>query len=247
LVASHATAGTIGFGSGDYWHMAGRFGWSRTVPDGSGSGLRSISRTFATWSGGPVTSGQTIGSYWSGGAAAGVGASLSGLVWFDADRDGNYAAPDSPIKGAKMMLFRMSDLDHPLALVTTTPDGKYLFKDILPGTYALALGYPSSPDGHDSVGTLLDQNGNSVTTGTGTLLAAKDMIVDIALGKSYQGKNYDFGEPICPISKRDFVTTPEPGTLALLATGGIGGGLVWVVRRRFRRPLDLRSAAPPRG
>jgi hypothetical protein len=152
-------------------------------------------------------------------------------VWYDADRDGNYAAPDSPIIGARVALFRMSDLDQPLAVIGTAADGTYRFTNVAAGSYSLALIYPSTTGGQDSVGTLTDQNNNPVTTGVGTLLAAKDMIVNIALGKGYQGTDYNFGEVVAPISKRMFLTTPEPGSLGLVATALLGGGLVWLRRR----------------
>jgi len=234
LLASTATAGTVSFGTSDYQALAPRAGWSRTLPSSSGSSLLSTSRAYSTWSYAPGGSGQTTGNTWSGGAPPADSASLSGFVWYDGDRDGNYAAPDSPIIGARVALFRMSDLDQPVAMVSTAANGTYLFSNVASGSYAVALFYPSTTGGKDSVGVLTDQNNNPVTTGAGTLLAAKDMIVNIALGKGYQGTNYNFGEVVAPISKRLFLT-PEPGSLGLMATALLGGGLVWLLRRARRR------------
>jgi len=212
-------AGTVSFGGNDYGSLSGASGWRRSAPQ---------------WTTPSVpTPGPGAGVTGTGGGAP-AGASLSGFVWYDPDRDGVFDGGDSPIHDAHIQLFNMNDLDHPVATVLTESSGIYQFAGLAAGAYALALAYPTSPGGQDLVGTLVDPQGSPVTSGAGTLIAGKDMVVDILLGAGTKGQGYDFAEVVVPISKRYFVTTPEPGPTVLLACGALGGGLAWLLRRGSR-------------
>jgi len=221
-------AGTVSFGNNDYWGLSGSSGWRRSPPQWSSPSA--------------PTTGPDAGTTGTGSnAAAGAGASLSGFVWYDPDRDGVFDDRDSPIHDAHMLLYEMNDLDHPVATVYTDSNGIYQFAGLAAGSYALALGYPTSPGGQDFVGKLLDQQDAPVSSGAGTLVAEKDMVVNIVLGAGYKGQSYDFAEVVCPISKRYFVTTPEPGAMVLLAGAALGGALAWFLRRGTRTAVRRRG------
>ena len=219
LASPDLIAGTVSFGNNDYWSLSGVSGWRRSAPQWSTPSAPTLgSGTGATGTG--------------SNAAAGIGASLSGFVWYDPDRDGVFDGGDLPIHDAHMQLFNMNDLDHAVATVLTDSGGIYQFAGLAAGAYALALAYPTSPGGQDFVGTLVDPQGVPVTSGAGSLVADMDMVVDILLGAGYQGLGYNFAEVVVPISKRYFVTTPEPGSMVLVAGAVLGGALAWLLRRR---------------
>ncbi len=220
FAAPDLMAETVSFGGNNYWNLTGTSGWRRSAPQWSAPTA-------------PALAPDTIAT--GTGANAAASASLSGFVWYDPDLDGVFDGGDSPIHDAHMQLFNMNDLAHPVATVLTDSSGIYQFAGLAAGAYAVALAYPTSPGGQNFVGTLVDLHDTIVPSGAGTLAAGKDMIVDILLGAGYKGRGYNFAEVVVPISKRFFVTTPEPGSMVLLAGAALGGGLAWLLRRELGR------------
>ncbi len=218
LSTSGASGGTITSGSRDY-HRFVPSGWT-SGPSRKPSNARTLSTNRKT---------QTT-------ANKALRASLSGSVWFDENADGLFIAnlKDSAIHGALLLLYNMKDLKRPIATTYTNQKGVYEFGGLLAGKYALALRYPSSPGGVNSLGQVITPAGTPAPTGNGLSLAAKDMFIDITLAAGSKGRNYTFGELTCPVSKREFINTPEPSAVVLLASGATLGIVTWVCRRRRR-------------
>ncbi len=164
-------------------------------------------------------------------------ASLSGFVYLDASPDTNKMTnADWAILGAEIALTR--DNDPPL-IVYSKQDGSYSLSGLFPGTYTVTLLTPSPSPGTDTLGEVFDENGQVVSTGTGTV--GQNQFSSIQILDGYTAKDYNFTELVFPISlinKRMLLndsppilhTVPEPGSLALLAIGGLV--FVGLMRRR---------------
>ena len=160
-------------------------------------------------------------------------ASLSGYVYLDEDDNGVMSTLDWGIIDAKVELTMDGDTD-PTATTYTTTDGSYTFDGLEPGVYSITMMTPCSEPGKEILGTLYDQDGHAVADAG---KVAEDMFYDISLGEGYEGVKYNFAETVYPVnaySKRQLIgnrithTTPEPGSLVLLAVAGlILGGFAW--------------------
>jgi hypothetical protein len=170
-------------------------------------------------------------------------ASLSGYVYLDMDQDGEIDNTDWAICDAKIQL-TMSDGSDSL-FVFSGKDGSYHFDGLLDGNYSITMVTPVTVPGQDKGEwwILGEDKTTIVSTGpSGPLLP--NAYESIALGAGQKGENFSFAEWVYPVdayTKRMFMgdypgiihTTPEPGSLALLAMAGLFfGGLTW----RRRRP-----------
>ena len=167
-------------------------------------------------------------------------ASLSGFVYLDVDPDdGAMNTFDWTIPGATLALFLDSNLASPLMTTMTDMDGSYVFDEgFLAGsnTYTISL-ITHSYAGQPHVGNL-----------GGTADKDNHRITDILLAAGDTGTSYNFAEfgyPIDLVSKRLLmdkpppIHAPEPGSLVLLAVGGLVLGALAAIRCRRRKPQPL--------
>jgi serine-aspartate repeat-containing protein C/D/E len=116
-------------------------------------------------------------------------ASLSQVVWFDADRDGRMDDGESGAAGVKVILLDASGNPVPGAVATTDANGHYQFTDLPPGTYSVQFDKSSLPEGYNF--TTAAQGGpggagSDADTGTGkttqvTLASGQDMTLRAGL------------------------------------------------------------------
>ncbi len=132
----------------------------------------------------------------------------------------------------------MRNNDPPL-IVYSKQDGSYSLSGLFPGTYTVTLLTPSPSPGTNTLGEIFDENGQVVSTGTGTV--GQNQFSSIQILDGYTAKDYNFTELVFPISlinKRMLLndsppilhTVPEPGSL--VALGDRRADLRQVVRRR---------------
>jgi hypothetical protein len=125
------------------------------------------------------------------GGAAGVGyafneilpASLSGIVWLDANDDGLVDFGEKSLPGVGIRLTGVDDRGQAVdTLLNTDDDGACIFLNLRPGVYAVSETQPAGYlDGQDVVGT------------AGGVLA-NDSVSEIALASGVDAYNYNFGE-----------------------------------------------------
>lgn len=188
-------------------------GWTRTVPEGLNDWM-----PFNDAANSP---GSSI-------AAVAPTGSLSGTVRYDGNSDGLYFGPqDSPIIGATVWLYRMDNLASAVAMASTDWTGAYHFLELPADSYAIALGYPRSPHGLNSLGQVFDSLGTP-TAGSGTMLAVEDRFINLVLPAGGFGTGYDFGETVAPLSKRQFFTSPPPPPPPPIEAPEAGGLLTWL-------------------
>ncbi len=113
-------------------------------------------------------------------------ASLSGHVYHDQNRDGQFQSTESPIANVIVRLFDESQQQR--GIQTTNSLGFYEFTDLPAGVYTIQETQPANwLDGLDAPGTI---NGAVV----GSAQNPGDQLVDIVLNYGEEGINYDFGE-----------------------------------------------------
>ncbi|MBN1854128.1 MAG: hypothetical protein JW829_15480 [Pirellulales bacterium] len=147
-------------------------------------------------------------------------ASLSGFVYLDADKDGNYDTNASTGVPTEYGLpnVRIS-LEGPVSGVTyTAPDGGYQFDNLTAGTYKIIEEQPVCfLDGPESLGVVLPGKNPRGSIG-------EDEFYDIDLALNEHGINYNFGElgfdPSC-ITKRMLLTSTPPTRELIAETLGL--------------------------
>jgi hypothetical protein len=160
-------------------------------------------------------------------AAADLTGSISGYVFVDTNGNGIMDASDWAISGATLQLSTQGSTAVTIAY--SKPDGSYTFTGLGAGTYSVTMLTPCSYAWETyPVGVLQDAAGNAVVPAG---VAAADQFTDIAMPAGGAGTNYNFGNSVFPVaaySKRLLIddngiihTVPEPGSLVLLAVGGL--------------------------
>ncbi len=146
--------------------------------DGNISGIRATNDTLA----GIVLSSGSEGTNYN--FCEHVPAELSGTVWHDQNNDGVRDANEDTIGNVKIQLFdAQGDL---VAETVTDSNGRYAFKNLMPGTYKVNEIQPDTfVDGKDSLGSIKGLRVGDV---------ANDMFSSITLAGGDKGVNYDFGE-----------------------------------------------------
>lgn len=127
-----------------------------------------------------------------------IPAELCGTVYHDRNDNGRQDKGEEGIEGTRMVL---TDADGKVIAETfTDAEGKYCFKDLVPGTYCVKEIQPDGfIDGKDSVG-----NVKGKTRGDGS----NDEVCNVTLTGGEKGANYDFGEiKLAEISGRVHVDT----------------------------------------
>jgi protocatechuate 3,4-dioxygenase beta subunit len=76
-------------------------------------------------------------------------ASLSQIVWFDADRDGRLNNGEAGAAGVKVVLLDGSGNPVPGAIAYTDASGHYQFTNLAPGNYSVQFDKTSLPAGYD--------------------------------------------------------------------------------------------------
>ncbi len=117
-----------------------------------------------------------------------TGATIDGLVWDDANGNGEVELDEYAIAGVTVLLTGVNDLGQSVNLSTVTDsDGLYEFAGLRAGTYQVQELQPAGyTDGVDLVGEV-----EGVVTGS---LVANDVIGGITLGLGQKGVNYNFAE-----------------------------------------------------
>jgi len=109
---------------------------------------------------------------------------LSGSVFLDANGNGLHELSEIGLVGVSIRLTGTDDAGNSIdvTVLTTAPNGDFIFDDLLSGSYDLAETQPSGySDGNDSVGSAGGTLGN-------------DTITSIALGAGLDAEDYAFGE-----------------------------------------------------
>jgi hypothetical protein len=119
--------------------------------------------------------------------------SISGRVYYDANKSGTFNSGESGIAGVVIVLTGADAFGNSVQLTTTTnAQGQYRFEGLMPGSYNLQEFQPTGYDqGSTNVGTL-----------GGT--AGLDTISGVRLGQGEEGREYNFGET------RNSVPPPDP-------------------------------------
>ncbi len=169
---------------------AGTYGLTLTQPAGYQPGVVSV----GTQASGIVSAPTTISQIRLGAGVSGQGnnfaevnlASLSGVVYVDANNNGIQDSGEAPIKGVVLTL-----TDAQGAIVATTvsgDDGSYRFTNLVPGTYTIR---ETQPDGYlqgkNTVGTVAGVTSGRVGPGP-------DVLSGIELCSATDGIGYNFGE-----------------------------------------------------
>jgi protocatechuate 3,4-dioxygenase beta subunit len=116
-------------------------------------------------------------------------ASLSQIVWFDADRDGRLNNGEAGAAGIKVILLDASGNPVPGAVATTDASGHYQFTNLAPGSYSVQFDKSTLPAGYDFTSAAQGAPGNGgsdADTGSGktaqvTLVSGQDMTLRAGL------------------------------------------------------------------
>jgi protocatechuate 3,4-dioxygenase beta subunit len=116
-------------------------------------------------------------------------ASLSQVVWFDADRDGRLNNGEIGAAGVKVTLLDASGNPVAGAVATTDASGHYQFTNLKPGTYSVQFDKSTLPAGYDFTSAAQGAPGNGgsdADTGSGktaqvTLASGEDMTLRAGL------------------------------------------------------------------
>ena len=140
-------------------------------------------------------------------------ASLSGVVYVDANNDGTIDANESRLAGVTITLTGTAQGNAVNRTTTTATDGTYRFNNLFGGTYTLSetqlTGYN---DGIDSVGTL---GGNTLVN---------DTFGSITVNAGATGTGYNFGNTAIPLPAPVInpVTSQTAGAGGSTLTGTVG-------------------------
>ena len=116
-------------------------------------------------------------------------ASLSQVVWFDADRDGRLNNGEVGAAGVKVILLDANGVAVPGAMATTDANGHYQFTNLAPGKYSVQFDKSSLPAGYDFTSATQGgpgSGGSDADTGTGktaqvTLTSGQDLTLRAGL------------------------------------------------------------------
>jgi protocatechuate 3,4-dioxygenase beta subunit len=123
-------------------------------------------------------------------------ASLAGMVFSDANDNGVYEPPDTPLAGVTVYLLDASGM--PIAAATTDAEGNYRFSNLEPATYGVEEVQPGGYlDGKDMVGT------------AGGAVSANDRITGAKLHPGENATGYDFAE-VLPAAISGYVFQDGP-------------------------------------
>jgi hypothetical protein len=243
LLGTLANAEIIGY---DSWQWNG-FSRTSLPPSPNASPMSILASVLLTsWSSDNIV---PVSAVTSSQGTSDTYASLSGVVYFDANFDGIRDSGDWAIRDAIVALTSAST--DTVLIATTDANGNYTFKNLNADDYSITLLTPSAApeESKNGAGILTDQSGAAVFSGVGTVPPGYTSIADIQLKDGYTGVAYDFPQLVYPtnlMSKRMLTNenpgtphtpdapsppvVPEPGTLTLLAIAGLS--LTGFARRR---------------
>ncbi len=113
-------------------------------------------------------------------------ATISGFVYHDRSDDGVREANEEAIPNVSISL--VDAAGKTVATTLSDPQGRYEFRNVVPGTYSLVEAQPANYyDGKDTTGTVLG-------TKRGSLGGDNDSLVAIELKQGEIGLNFNFGE-----------------------------------------------------
>lgn len=134
------------------------------------------------------------------------GATISGTVFNDANKDGKQGSGEAGIKNVKITLSGVDDQGNAVSLVSyTDKDGNYSFGNLRAGKYSLT---ETQPDNYVSTKAMAGNKGGSVSG---------EKISNICLDWCDNACNYNFGEKSCS-------TTPVCPPAPPCDTGSSSGG-----------------------
>jgi hypothetical protein len=164
---------------------AGTYSVSETDPSGYFDG-KDTAGNLGGNAGNDVISNIVVGNGAKGTAynfAELAGASISGTIFNDADKDGRQDRSEDGIKGVKITLTGTDDQGHAVSLSTyTDANGDYSFSNLRAGKYSLT---ETQPDGYTSTRNMAGSNGGSV---------CDNSITNICLNWCDEACGYNFGE-----------------------------------------------------
>ncbi|WP_232056120.1 SdrD B-like domain-containing protein [Tuwongella immobilis] len=128
--------------------------------------------------------------------------SIAGVVYNDFNNNGIQDVGEPGIAGVLLTLTGTDINGNPVSVTTTTDaNGKYLFSELLTGTYSVTETQPAQyNDGLDTIGSI----GGVV---------ANDLQSQIQLGAGIQATGYNFGEIGADISGKVYVDYNRNGTI----------------------------------
>ena len=166
---------------------------------------------------------------------------LGGFTYIDRNNDGVIAFASDPnpeyaIGDVSISLYSVvANIETLVSTILSDPYGRYLFENILPGTYSLRQTQPIEfVDGKDTLGVLQSLNGQPIPPSDSPGVMTNNAFTNIVLSADVGGEFYNFGERGLAAgyaSKRYLLASapplnppvPEPATLlfALAAFGGM--------------------------
>lgn len=141
-------------------------------------------------------------------------ASVSGYIYVDFDNDGQMETGDWGIEGVEVRLTGVDVLGNTVTQFDTTDeDGAYGFYDLLPGSYSVT---ETQPDRFRDGRQLRDgrETPGRIGSGTGLLQFSvhDDLFANIGLNGGVDAIEFNFGELMHTISKRDLLSSSPSGS-----------------------------------
>ena len=163
-----------------------------------------------------------------------IPASVSGVVFYDANQNGKHDNNEFAISGGNVELYNGNNL---VATTTVNSLGQYSFGDLTPGTYSIYN--KTNGSWLPTPGFIYDMN---LATTPSSATGDNWQIDNVVLNPGDKGTLFNFGAQYYPIqllSKRmllasspPVVPVPEPGTTVILSFAAIPF-IIMAARRRF--------------
>lgn len=159
---------------------------------------------------------------------------LSGHVYFDANRNGTFDSADSPLSAVTVSLYKLNDGNYVFVRNTTTNgNGSYAFTDLAPGVYRVVEGTEpvtwGYADGTDTAGKIGGGGVGTVGDDQISAIALDDTYTIFTVGGTFDNsaEGYDFGELGIGISGRVYLDLDNDGQYDSTDTN-LPGVTIWL-------------------